>query len=1418
MMHRAAVSLLLLLAGQALSADPLPRERVPEPLKPWTDWVLRGQEGALCPYFLGSDDGTECSWPGRLTLSLGEKGGTFAQTWSVQAAEFVPLPGDGRRWPLDVTLDGKPAAAVANDGNDGKPGLWLPPGNHTVTGAFHWDAVPEALPVPAEVGLVALTVRGSTIPFPERDDEGQVFLQRSQAAATEEESLEVIVHRRVVDEVPLLLVTRIQLSVGGKAREMLLGRALPEGFIPVSLTGPLPARLEPDGRLRTQVRPGTWTLELTARHAGPVPALALPAADKRGGPWAEEEVWVFDARPSLRLADVEGPVSVDPQQTSLPNEWKSLPAYRMRPGDAMRFAERRRGDADPAPDKLTLHRVLWLDFDGGGYTWQDHLAGTLTRSWRLEMPAPSSLQRAVISGRDQVITSRSKNGAAGVEIRQGQVQLAAEGRLPGLFSLPAVSWDHDFQKVDGVLNLPPGWKLFAVTGVDEVPGTWLGRWTLLDLFLVLVIALAVRYLWGNRWGLLALLAMALTWQESEAPRWIWLAALATAALLRLLHKEGRARTLVRLLWAASLIGLVLISVAFLAGQIRQAIYPTLEHPESSVGAEGTVVDETAQVSLGSQEEREKLKSLGYIGGKAENDEAAKSNATNAPAPQSAVEGVPAFAPAPAPPASPPPPPKPEPRRAQLEQKVVSELRSSGSYARSSLSWVDPKAVVNTGPGLPAWQWNQVILRWSGPVEKGQHVRFFLLSPFANFVLALLRAVLLVLLILRVLGLTVVPPSWRRPPAAAASLLVLLAFFLVPGGARGADMPPQDLLDKLREALTEKPPCHPNCAASPRMFVDASPQGLRLRVEIGVAATAAAVAVPLPGGAQQWVPTEVQVDGAAAAVVRSEDGRLWVRVSAGRHEIAVSGALPQRDVVQIPLPLKPHFVTATASGWTVDGIHEDGQADDSLQLTRSRGNRGDGPAVSGALQPGELPPFLEVDRTLRLGLTWQMETHVVRKSPLGTPAVAAVPLLAGESVTTAGIRVQKGEVLVNLGPQVQETFWTSTLETRPEIVLTAPKTLVWTEVWRLDASPLWHVEAQGIPAVHTAEGAEVRVPEWRPWPEETVKLAVSRPEGVPGQSLTIDRSILTVTPGLRSTDTRLDLSLRSSRGGRHPVVLPDKAELTAVLIDGTQQPIRQEGRQVALPIRPGAQQITLTWRESRGAALFFRTPDVDLKTPSVNALVSVNTAGRWILLLGGPRLGPAVLFWSLLLVIALVAVALSRLPLTPLGTRDWALLGVGLSQVPLTAAAWVAGWLLLLGLRRDRGAAIRRDRVFDLAQVFLAIWTLVALIILFWAIQQGLLGTPEMQITGNGSTASELHWYTDRAGETLPAAWVLSVPIFVYRLAMLAWALWLAPALLRWLRWGWESLNIGGGWRAWGPWWRLRKKMPERQTPPPLPRA
>src|SRR6185503_20383203 len=99
-----------------------------------------------------------------------------------------------------------------------------------------------------------------------------------------------------------------------KAREMLLGRALPDHFIPLSLDGPLPARLEPDGRLRAQVRPGTWTLELTARSVSALESVRRPDSG------VAEEVWSFEPVDRLRASAIEGPSSIDPSQANVPSD------------------------------------------------------------------------------------------------------------------------------------------------------------------------------------------------------------------------------------------------------------------------------------------------------------------------------------------------------------------------------------------------------------------------------------------------------------------------------------------------------------------------------------------------------------------------------------------------------------------------------------------------------------------------------------------------------------------------------------------------------------------------------------------------------------------------------------------------------------------------------------------------------------------------------------------------------------------------------------------------------------------------------------------------------------------------------------------------------------------------------------------
>ena len=74
--------------------------------------------------------------------------------------------------------------------------------------------------------------------------------------------------------------------------------------------------------------------------------------------------------------------------------------------------------------------------------------------------------------------------------------------------------------------------------------------------------------------------------------------------------------------------------------------------------------------------------------------------------------------------------------------------------------------------------------------------------------------------------------------------------------------------------------------------------------------------------------------------------------------------------------------------------------------------------------------------------------------------------------------------------------------------------------------------------------------------------------------------------------------------------------------------------------------------------------------------------RWPLLLGGEQLaGPAVLFWSVIIVVLLGAMGLAMTGLTPLKFHHWVLLGMGISMSSVPAALCVAAWLIFMDLRK-----------------------------------------------------------------------------------------------------------------------------------------
>jgi hypothetical protein len=1427
--------------------DSLPSVRnglaIPEPLRPWVGWVLHGEEQVLCPFLHDKDDDDDrrCAWPARLQLVLTEKGGRFTQTWRLYKREWVALPGSSKAWPQDVRVDGKPAVVAAptiegndmqpmrdddGDGDDGPPPkVRLLPGEHTVTGSFLWDELPEALQVPPSTALLSLNLRGAVVPFPSRDAQGRLWLQR-QANPEEEDVLDMTAHRRVIDDIPLQVTTRLELRVAGKSREVLLGRVLPDGFVAVSLTSPLPARLEASGRLRVQVRAGTHVLTLLARHEGPVSELKRP---EPGGPWPDSEVWVFEAQPSLRQVTVEGVPAIDPQQTTLPEDWKRLPCYPMGRSDSMKLVEQHRGDAERLPDQLSLSREMWLDFDGGGYTVSDSITGTLSRTWRLEVNPPTELGRVSMDGKDLFITRASGEGVerAGVELRQGRVNLTADSRMVSHFGqVPAVSWNIDFHKVQTQLNLPPGWRLFHVTGADEAPGTWLRHWTLLDLFLVLLIALAVGRLFGIAWGGLALLGLVLSLPEQNSPRWVWLAVLAAEALHRVLPDSAvRLRPVLRAVRIATLVGLSLSLVSFAAQQVRIGLHPALERQDSPLEDEEAWLSRQSNLSNNLNMKPAASRALPMVQEQSVlNNEAMQAKESD-DATGGLAEGLVGNSPGGGGVGDEPMKQrvmKAKPKFDEVQGKLgKKESWNSNVQRRMYQKEYDPNAMVQTGPGLPRWRWNRAVLQFSGSVERAQKLRVYLIPPTLNLILLLGQVALLLLLSLRISGLLGrIGSLWRGgsslPTPAQAAMLLLVGSLALTSSAR-AELPSKELLDTLHQRLLQKPSCHPECASSSRLQLEIKRSFLRMRLEVGAAA---ATAVPLPGSADQWLPEQVFLDGKpATAVARMDDGHLWLAVEEGSHQVILEGRLPSRDTVQIALPLKSSRVEAKAEGWRLDGLHEDGLADDNLQLSRSAGAKPkakaagteaddetedseeatsdseDSASDSGALQSGALPPFVRVEREVSIGLDWAVDTRVVRLGPSSSAVVLEVPLLPGESVTSSEIRVQGGKALINMGPGVSEVSWKALLQEKPQIELQAGRGLPWTEIWRLSVSPIWHVEWTGLPVVHQQDSAGQHQPEWRPWPGESVRIAITRPEGIAGRTLTIDHSELAISPGLRATDATLSVRCRSSRGGQHTFTLPKGAVLTSVSIDGKTQPLRLADRKLTVPLLPGSQRVLIKWREPRGIGLRYVSPDVELGAPSVNAEIHLNLGnGRWILLCGGPRLGPAVLFWSLLAVVLLTAMGLGRIRFTPLRTLHWVLLGIGLTQVPVQASAIFVGWLLILGYRA-RHTQLSRPW-FNLRQLLIIAWTVAALVVLVAAIHGGLLGRPEMQIAGNGSYDHHLKWFSDRIADgsgALAHAWVLSVPIEVYRLAMLLWALWIASAMLRWLRWGYESLTAGGLW-------------------------
>ena len=1381
------VSVLLLSGFTALAqAQPLPTRKpqpvvaepgtpIPPLLAPWVPWVLHGAGDAHCPLI---DDVRVCIWPSALSIDVAGNAASFTLHVSSDRDGEAPLPGATEQWPIDVEVDG---VRVAVFSRQGRPEARVRSGVHTITGRFLFGEAPARLQVPPNVGALSLRRDGVALTPPKREESGLLWIDESENGDENQERLSLSVHRRIEDAVPLRVVTRILVSAAGKPREIVFDDALLRGTRPIELRADLPAQLAPSGSLRMQAQGGSYRIEIVAIVETPVQQLVAP---KLVTPWPETETWVFKGDDQLRHVELTGPPQIDSGRTDLESDWRGLPTFLLAAGQAISFETRRRGEPEPAPNRLTLERALWLDLDGDGYTLRDQLRGTMRQGFRLDLET-GLLGHAVVSGQDALITKRGKK--SGIELRTSQVDLATEWRLEhGQRSLPAVGYSDDVESLSARLYLPPGFMLLGVQGPDSARGTWIDSWDLFDLFFVLLIALGVGKLAGVRSGLIALLSLVLTQHEPNAPAITWIMLLVAAALVRALAPHAQAK-LARAFFFTALGALLLVWLPFCVQQVRSALYPQLADTQASSERwpDGALIGTAAApepVPAPMEEQQQDLQNaVGNSPPSVTGLGAQLEDGHGGGAAEGAIQSIGGA------------------RALGVSKSSLSKASRAGADSYDVRELIDPNAVVQTGPGLPGWRFREFALGWSGPVSRGERIQLWLVPPIATRLWSLASALLSGLLLwclIQAARLGDLRPRARRsgppppPPDIMVTVLSLVfAFALSPALASAQGIPTPELLEQLRARLLEPPRCAPDCVSVPKLMLTLGDTRLDVRVEVHAGEGAVYRA---PGPLEQWAIDRIRIDdNDAAAAARLADGFLHVRMPAGIHTLELSGPAPTNRASTLALGgPTPHRVEAHGRGWVIEGLHADGTSEASLELRREVPSTGHG------AQEQALTQWLEVRRELDLGLRFNLRTTLTRQGPASESMLVRLPLWAGESVTEAGLSSENGSVVITL-PRDQSSFtFVSTMQPRAQLELTAVTASEggelkhpYSEIWQVRPGTLYRTRFEGIPPVTQLAADGRYAPTYRPWPGERLTVFAERLEAAEGASVTIDAAQLRFTPGARIEEAKLSVRLRASRGTTEHIKLPKNATLAALDIDGSPHPARLKQSVLQLPLEPGSHSIALTF--TRPARLGFRyapePPSIGRAITNLHQSVTL-PEDRWLLATRGPAWGPAILWWGHVLVVVLLGFALGRVSASPLRGYQWALLGLGLTQVEAPVALAVVAWLFALAARERTFIANRR--LFYLVQAVLVLLTVVALTCLAYAVHQGLLVSPDMQVQGMLSSHNFVQWYSDRTPGDLPPITLWTAPVWIYKALMLLWALWLAASLIQWLRWGWAAFRKG----------------------------
>ena len=1334
------------LAIALMAAMPLQAaESIPQPLQPWVPWVSKDSPHLKCPFInLGEYGNTQfhpCVWPGTLYLDVDDKGGQFRQRWQVLSKQWIELPGGTRHWPQSVKANG---AAVAVLSHNGRPALHLPAGDYQISGHFRWSELPQNLDLFDGVAVVSMTLKGEPVAFPKVEHQ-RLWFKSAEPQVAAEDRLDMRVHRKLSDGVHFGLETRLTLTVSGKNREARLGKVLPPHFKLKAISGDLAAFLDAEGVLVVKLKPGFTNLTVTAVASREMAQITRPAVQDA---WPVQEIWSFQPDETVRSGTFSGGQVIDTRAANVPLDWQSLASYLVEPGDTLSYQLQQRGKPTATADRLALHREMWLDFAGQSFTFVDNINGEMAKDWRLSMKAPFTLKAGQQDGQPVLVTSLG-DGERGIENRNKQLYLAATGSAPKATQLPVSGWQQEFTEMSLRLNLPPGHRLMAVSGADEVSVSWWDDWALWHWLVILLSALIAVKLFGLLAGLVTAMVMVLIFHEAHAP----LALLVNGLIALGVHRHQPftwLKSVSRLYLLLSLLALVGSSLYFAANQIQVIMNPQLEErvreepPQNILGMfnqfEDGIYRQSNQAfkgaTLAQEEESLEVKRKGF---------------------------------------------------SEVQSSVIKRRRDSRGqmFEPQALNTYQPGGLIQAGPGLPAWEWHEYELYWHNRVTSDDQLKLWIMPPWLT---GLFRIAGLVLLgwWLWIVGRHTPTLNIERNSAGSASavamLLMLGAFSGWTPEVKADDFPDQSMLKALQTHVEQPPECAPACVSVSHMKLWAEPERLTVALTID-AGVDAAVAIP---SSPFWRPKEITLNDKPHQLLLRKSGRLMLPVNAGVNQVRISGPVMAVGQLQLLVPQVPRFIEVEAgSEWAVSGVRKNALIGKNITLT----SVGKANQARDGQSRWQTTPYVEVTRQIKFQDRWLVTTSVNRVAPLNGPLAVKVAILPGEKIASWDYEVVNGQLEVNLPAGQGQVQWVSTLERASSLTLTAMNSPDVVEKWQVSSSTLRHLTFSGL--VEAREPIKMREHNWFFLPRrgEMLEIGLTTPQAVSGSVLAFDSVSSDLTVGLRETTHTLTLEYRSTRATEHTIEMPEGYKLHEVHMDDRLLTAQPKGRELTLPVQPGTHKWRIETRKSGDFGIRLQMPVYQLNADAANIRSAMRTTEpQWVVWTYGPAFGPAVGYWFELLLFALLAVILAKLPLTPLNLSHWLLLGFGLGFNNWPGLACFAVALALVSILSRKGAVWS---IWPRRAAYLGVYgfCVIAFFMVVAGLPQLLLEMPYMGIEGNGSHNTSLRWFSDQSTGLMFQAGAVVLPSWTFKAVILLWLTWFGYAFSGWAKWVWQTMGV-----------------------------